>query len=720
MTEVECGLTSLAMVLEYYGLKRSVGDLRVQFGVGRDGASALSIVKAARKCGMRVRAISLKEGEFRHMPLPAIIHWEFNHFVVVERWSKKFVDIVDPADGRRRLTPEEFDKGFTGVVITLEPGVEFQRGTSASRVTLKTYVKLAIQRAPGAMLQVLIASIILQAFGLVTPLLTAVVIDEVLPAHLTNVMTVLGVGMVVVLASIGVTTLLREWVLIYLENRIGIQVMFSFLEHLFSLPFSFFQQRSTGDLLARMNSNNTIRDMLSNQLVGAFLDSGLVITYLIILLWASPPFGLATLVIGLLQMLVSFVTYSPLYNLANRELAAQGKTQGYITEALAGIETLKAAGAEGQAMGHWSNLYFDQLNISIRNGYFNASVGVVMGFLRSSAPMALLWLGAMQVLNGQLSLGTMLALTSLAASFLSPLSSMVSRIQQLQMVQANLERLSDVTMSLPEQNQALVQFPPRLSGRIKLDHVSFQYTPDSPKVLNNINLIIEAGQKVAIVGRTGSGKSTLGKLLLGLYIPTSGQISYDGLPLQRLHYQEVRRQFGAVLQNTTIFSGTILHNITLNNPSMTKDQAFQAAQVAAIHDDVKKMPLGYDTFIGEGGSALSGGQRQRLAIARAVANNPSVLLLDEATSSLDVLTEQRVSQYLESLLCTQIIIAHRLSTVRNADLILVMEQGTIVEGGTHNDLMQHNGYYTRLVQQQLEKKERKSGQFKINLHQLTS
>ncbi len=702
MSEVECGLACLAMILSYYGRKTSLSELRTHFGVGRDGLSALDIVRAARNYGLRVRAISLQQNDFRFVKLPAIIHWEFNHFVVVERWSRKHVDVVDPARGRARLTSDEFDAGFTGVVITSEPGADFDRHAASSPRAFRTYVLQYIRQAPGTILQILGTSLLLQLFGLILPLLTRVVIDQIIPFKMSNVMVILGIGILVLCLAQTVTLLMRGWLLAYLQTRIDMRMMLGFVEHLLKLPYSFFEQRSTGDLLTRMASNIMLRDILSNQLLSTLLDSGLVVFYLVILMWLSLPFGLLTLGIGLLEVLLLLVSNRPIRTLTSRYLAAQGKSQGYLTEALSGIATLKGSGTEQRALERWSNLFFDQLNISLRYSYFSATLTTIMTALGALAPLALLWIGALQVLNGSISLGTMVALTALAAAFLSPLASVVASGQQFQLIGAHLERIADVTEAEVEQMGREVQQPPPLSGNIRLEQMSFRYARNAPEVLHRLDLTIEPGQKVAIVGPSGSGKSTLGKLLLGLYEPTEGTILYDGIPLQQLNYSEVRRQFGVVLQEATLFSGSILTNITLNNPTIDKEQVMEAAEIAAIHEDIMSMPMGYETFVSEGGSALSGGQRQRLAIARAIAHKPGLLLLDEATSHLDVATEQKVAEHLQVLACTQIIIAHRLSTIRNADVILVLDRGVIVERGSHDELLQRNGYYARLMHQQLE------------------
>ena len=705
MTMVECGAACLAMVLSYYGRKTSVSEVSTHCEIGRDGLSALNIVKAARHYGLRVRAISLPQNDFRFVKLPAIIHWEFNHFLVVERWTPKWVDVVDPARGRRRLTQEEFDTGFTGVVIMLEPGTQFERGGTIRKVSLWTYLLQYINQTPFTLLQVLGTSLVLQGLGLVFPLLTKLLIDQVLPFKQVDILTLLGVGMVMILLAQVVTSLLRSWLLVYLSARLDTHMMVGFFEHLLTLPYSFFQQRSSGDLLTRLGSNTVIRDTLSNQLISTILDASTVVIYLCILLWQSIPFGVLTVVIGALQAVLLLSTTRTMKELMGRELAAQGKSQGYTTEALIGMATIKAAGAEQRAMDRWSNLFFDQLNISIKRGYIGAVIGAAMSTLSSFSSLALLWLGTTQVLNGTISIGTMFALNTLATSFLSPLGSLVSSGQQLQLVHAHLDRITDITTSEPEQNVQIVQQPPPLSGNIRMEHVSFQYAPDAPYVLKDINLAIKAGQKVAIVGRTGSGKSTLGRLLLGLYLPTEGTIYYDKMPLSCMNYQEVRRQFGVVLQDSTIFSGSVLQNITLNNPNMSVEQAAQAAEAAAIHEDILQMPMAYETFVSEGGSALSGGQRQRLSLARALAHRPAILLLDEATSHLDVITERKVEQNLQYLACTQIIIAHRLSTIRNADLILVLDQGKIIERGSHRELQAKNGYYAQLIKHQMDNNE---------------
>jgi ATP-binding cassette subfamily B protein len=703
LSAVECGAACLAMILGFYGRKTPISECREYLDTGRDGATALAIAKAARHYGLRVKAFSLEPADFKYLRLPAIAHWNFNHFVVVERWSPRAVDLVDPAEGRRRLMAEEFDAGFTGVVLAFEPGVHFQRRNRAARLSWRAYLKEILGTAgiKGVLLQILGASLLLQVLGLAVPILTKVLVDQVLPFRMGNVITLLGIGMGILVLAQVVNGYLRAALLIFLQARLDSQMMLGFFEHVLALPFRFFQQRTSGDLMMRLGSNIIIRELLSSQTVSAILDGTFVLVYLGILLILQSSFGLLAVGLGALEVVLLLGTSRRMHRLMQRDLAAEADSQSYLVQALTGIGTLKASGAEDRALDHWSNLFFSRLNISLQRNHLSAMIDTALLALRTLSPMLLLWMGAVYVLDGRMSLGTMLALTTLATSFLTPLASLVSNGQRLQLVGAHLDRIADVVEAAPEQELQAVLVAPRLAGQIELTGVTFSYDPNSAPVLRDISLSIQPGQKVALVGRTGSGKSTLAMLLLGLYPPTEGEILYDGIPLERLNYRTLRSQFGVMLQESTLFSGSIRQNIAFNDPSLSLEQVMEAARLAAIHDEIMRMPMGYETLIAEGGTGLSGGQRQRLCLARALAHKPAILLLDEATSHLDVVTEGLVDQNLSDLACTRIVIAHRLSTIRNADLILVLDNGAIVERGSHEELLAQGGYYPQLVHRQL-------------------
>lgn len=705
MAATECGAASLAMILSYYGHHISISEVSTHCGVGRDGLSASTIVKGARQYGLNAKAISVHDTDkFAELELPAIIHWQFNHFMVVERWTPNFVYVADPAVGRKKMPREEFDKGFTGIVILLEPSERFvrRRGASSNAI-IGEYLQNSLKLAPGAMLQVLLGSFILLLFGLVMPGTTAVVINAIVPQSLTNVLPVFGLGMLMLVVSSTMLDYIRSVILIKLTARIDTHLMVSFFDHLLSLPLRYFQLRSSGDILTRLESNAVLRDIVNTQFISSILDTVSVVVYLAILLKASPLFALVTLFFGVIQVILMLSATKHMLTLLKSNLEAQGRSQGYLTEALVQISTLKAAGAEKHVRLRWLRLFFAEMSASVRSSYFGSFVAAVQNVLHSLAPLVLLLLGAQQVISGSMQLGTMMALLSLSSSFLGPLISLVSTGQRIQQAQAHLERIVDVMKAEPEQKpQEYMSTPtPRLTGHIHLANVGFQYDKNAKHVLHNINLTIKPGQKVAIVGRSGSGKSTLGKLLLGLYLPTEGEIYYDNIPLRSMNLSEVRSQLGVVMQDIGLFNGSIRENIAFNTPGIDLTAVVWAAQAAAIHDDIMKMPMDYETIVSEGGGGISGGQRQRLALARALVRNPAILLLDEATSSLDVTTERVVERNLNSLSCTQIIIAHRLSTIRNADVILAVDQGTIVEQGTHDELLKHNGFYARLIADQI-------------------
>lgn len=699
LTATECGAACLAMILGYHGRRTRLVECRDRCAGGRDGVSARTIAHAARSFGLNARAFSIEPTDLRHVPLPAIAHWNFSHFVVIERWSAGALDIVDPAAGRRRVLSAEVDSAFTGVVLTFEPTETFDARSSSDPV-LWSYLRRHLLSRPLVLAQILAASVLLQLLGLLLPTLTAVFVDYVFPLEMSELLPLLGVGIGVFSVAHLLTVYMRAALIGFIQSHLDMQLMLGFLGHLLSLPVSFFAQRPSGDLLQRLGSNLVVRELLAGQTLSLILDAGLVLTYLVVLLAREPVLGLTAVVIGSAQVGLVLATTSRATGLLQTHLAAQAQSQSYLHEALSGIRTVKASGSESRVLEHWSNLLLREVNAASTRSHLAAIVESGTSTLRLLGPLLLLWIGAQRVLAGELSAGTMLGLQVLAASALAPLASALLNAQRLQMVSAHLERLGDVLGAEPEQTLGPVRDTPRLRGAIELQGVSFAYDAQSPLILRNVSLRVEPGQKVAIVGATGSGKSTLGSLMLGLHAPTEGEVLYDGLRLRELDYRSVRSQFGVVLQEPFLFSESIRRNIAFGDPSLPLERVMQAARLAEVHDEIVSMPMGYETSPGEAGNAISGGQQQRLALARALALSPAILLLDEATSQLDAATEQRVEHHLSQLACTRIVIAHRLSTVRDADLIVVLDRGQIVERGTHASLLAQQGLYAALVARQ--------------------
>ena len=700
MQLADCGAACLGMVLAYYGRQVPLDELRQTTNTNRDGVDALAVTRAAQRYGLSAQGVVADLDVLAHLPPATILHWEFTHFVVFERLRRHGVEVVDPALGRRRLSMEVFRRSYTGVAITFEPGEDFQ--TSALRTTGTWRYLRPLLGQSRRLTRVLVASVLLRLLALALPLLTGLLVDQIVPRDDRELLVVAGVVMAAVVGYFFLATLLRSHLLLQLRTRLDVHLTTAFVEHLVDLPYAFFLGRSAGDLMMRLQSNTVVREFLTTGTISALIDGGLASLYLVLLFMLSPPLAALVLGLSLLQVMVLVLSWRRSQHLMSESLQIEAKSQSYTFELLAGIETLKAAGAERRAADHWERLFIDQVNVALRRGRLNAWVDAVMFTLQLGSPLAILVYGGVQVLDGNLSLGTMLAAAALAAGFLEPLATLIETGLKLQLLRSYMERINDVLDAPREQEGQTVATAPRLTGRVRADGVSFAYGgPLADPVVEDVSLEVQPGQLVGIVGRSGSGKSTLAGLLLGLYPPTSGRILFDGRDLAELDLKSLRRQIGIVTQRPYLFGGTIRQNIALSNPEMPLEMVVDAAKLACIHDEIVAMPMGYETLLVDGGASLSGGQQQRIALARALAHRPTILLLDEATSDLDSVNERRAKHNISALGCTRIVIAHRLSTIVDADLILVMEDGRIVQRGSHHELMALPGAYRDQVVAQL-------------------
>jgi ABC-type bacteriocin/lantibiotic exporter with double-glycine peptidase domain len=703
----DCGAACLAMVLGHLGRDVPLAEVREAAGIsGRDGVDALSIMRAAEWYGLRGRGLSLDLEQIHYVPSGSIVYWEFNHFVVFERISKRGVHIVDPAMGPRVVSPARFAEAFTGIVLVFEPSDTFEPRSRGGNRFAWYVEQLSGQRH--VLWRVLVTSILLRLFGLALPLVTAVIVDRVVPRSDLHLLLVVAIGLVSLLVFQTISTLVRSHLLLQLRTNLDTRLTLGFVEYLSRLPYDFFQRRSAGDLMMRINNNATVRELLTSNSLSALIDGTLIIGYAILILLIAPMMGMIVIGLGIVQVAVFYLSRRGYRDLLARSLEAQSRSQSYLIEMLRGMETLKAAAAEASAVERWSNLYVDELNVSLDRGRLSARVDAISNLLTTGSPLVVLLIGALQVMSGALSLGEMLAIDSLAIGLLVPLSTMVHGALELQMLGGYMDRLDDVLHTEPEQIGQEVARAPRLTGRVTLENVSFRYGDNLPFVVRNVSVDIRAGMTVAIVGRSGCGKSSLARMIAGLYRPTEGRVIFDGRDLARLELKSLRRQIGIVFQSPSLFAGSVRAAIALADPRASLERIAEVARIAAVDEDIRAMPMGYDTILSDGGASMSGGQRQRIAIARALVHQPALLILDEATSALDSETERRVVENLAHLRCTRIILAHRLSTIVDADLILVMDGGQLVESGTHQELLSHGAHYARLVAAQLQTEDARS------------
>jgi ATP-binding cassette subfamily B protein len=701
----DCGAACLVMVSRYWGKKFSVNRVRDIANVDRNGASLRGLSAAAESVGFSTRPVKASLDQLAKQTLPAIAHWEGKHYIVVYEITKKNVIVADPAIGQLTLTHREFLAKWTGYALLLEPTALFK---DAKETTTPFWQFFELIKPYGFVLaEVFVASLLIQIFGLITPIFTQIILDRVVVQRSELTLFSIGLGLLIFGVFRVMIIGLRQYLLDHTANKVDLALIVGFIRHTLRLPLGFFESRYVGDIVSRVQENRKIQRFLSGQALSILLDLLTVFIYVGLMFWYSWKMALVVLIIVPPFFLLALIATPFLRRISREIFNAYASESSYLIEVLSGIRTVKSTAVEQTVRWHWEEL----LQQEIKKGFAGQVIGnrlqIFSNLIESLMTTALLWFGASLVIKNQLTIGQLVAFNMLLSSVISPFQRLTVLWNEFQEVTIAVERINDVLDAEPEEDlhhQARQSLPP-IQGNIRFDNVTFRYHPESDiNVLENLSFELKPGQMVALVGRSGSGKTTISKLVLGLYPPTDGKVLIDGQDITSLSLHSLRHQVGVVDQDTFLFGGTIRENISLGHPDAKLEAIIEAAKLAGADEFIKKLPMGYESQIGEGGGMLSGGQRQRIAIARALLGNPKLLVLDEATSHLDAESERIIQNNLIKIIGdrTTLVIAHRLSTVRHADLILVLDKGILIEQGTYEELMIKRGHYYYLNQQQLD------------------
>jgi len=705
MEAVECGAAALAIILGYHGRIVPLEELRLECGVSRDGSKASNVLRAARKYGLVAKGFKYENIEKLYdLSLPVILFWNMNHFLVLEGFKNGKVYLNDPASGPRVVTLEELDASFSGVVLTFEKGPDFvKKGEPPSM--LRAFRK-RLEGSENALAYVMLCGLFLVVPGLVIPTFSRVFIDDYLVGQRASIVTPLLIGMALTAFLRMALTYLQEYYLLRLETKIALSNSTEFFNHILRLPVSYFAQRYAGEIGSRLQINDKVAETISGKLTTTVVDSILVVFYAVLMMLYDVPLTLLCIAIALLNVGGMKLVARRRVDASRRLQQDYGKLMGTAMNGLQLMETIKATGGESEFFARWAGYQAKALRSQQELDTLSQLLNAVPPLVSNLTTALILLLGSLKVMDGGMTVGMLVAYQSLMGSFNKPLATLVSFGAAVQELEADMNRLDDVLRFPVDEQYTRDGQPtaalkaaevPKLAGEVELRDVTFGYSPLDPPLIENFNLKVRPGRRVAIVGRSGSGKSTISKLLAGLYKPWSGQILFDGVPVDKLPPELVRNSLAFVDQDIFLFGGTVYENVTMWDATLPRAAVTKACRDAAIDDDIQARSDKYDSRVEEGGRNFSGGQRQRLEIARALVGDPTILVLDEATSALDPATELWVDEAARRRGCTCIIIAHRLSTIRDADEIIVMERGKIVQRGTHDELKDQPGLYAELI-----------------------
>lgn len=700
MEALECGAASLSMVLAYYGKWLPLEQVRVDCGVSRDGSKAINILKAARNYGLAAKGYRYEPDQLKENgKYPCIIHWNFNHFVVLSGFSRGKAVINDPAKGIVKVDMEEFDKAFTGVAIFFEPSETFVPGGRRRSV-----VSFALSRLKGnwtAFYFVVLTTMVASIFSMISPAFSRIFLDRILsdenPEWMVPFLAILAGFTFVSLAVL----FIQQIFMLKISGKLAITANSRFFWHVLRLPMSFFSQRMAGDLSERQSTNAYVTGMVINMFAPLMLQFISLFLYLFIILRYSVSLTLIGVASVLLNIWAAQVLSKKRINITRVSMRDSSKLVGTTVAGIEMIETIKASGAENGFFEKWSGYQAAVNTSNIKALKLQQFYGAIPSFINSLSNVAVLMVGVYLTLEGQFTIGMILAFQGYMSSFMAPAMSLISASQSLQEMRSKMERIEDVLLyqTDPDYNDAFEHTGSydKLSGNVELKNIVFGYSTLEPPIIKDFSMTLRPGSKVAIVGTSGCGKSTLAKLISGLYQPWSGEILLDGKPRSEHSRQILTSSIAVVDQDVILFEDTIANNIKMWDDSIEDFEVILAARDAQLHSDIMQREDGYSYKITEGGKDFSGGQRQRMEIARVLAVDPTIIILDEATSALDAKTEFEVVNSINDRGITCIVIAHRLSTIRDCDEIIVLDKGTIVERGTHAELLARRGAYTQLV-----------------------
>ena len=689
----ECGLACLTMVSAAHGQRLDLHLLRSRFATSAKGATLKQIVEQAATLGFASRPLRLELDELHQLQTPCILHWNLNHFVVLKKAGPRRVTILDPALGERRLTTAEVSHHFTGVALELTPNADFTPEKAGPRLKLRQLTG-KVRGLGRSLLQIFAVAAVLELFAILAPLFNQSVIDDVITSGDRDLLSVLILGFGLLLVAQTVVGLARSWMVMVLGQTLSLQWSGNMFAHLIRLPVDFFERRHLGDIVSRFGSVGAIQKTLTTSVIEAILDGVMAIAALVMMIIYAPFLSLITVAAVVSYGLLRWASYRPFRDAAAERLVVSAKENSHFLETLRAMTPLKLFGREEDRRARWQNLVVDVQNRDVRTARMNIAFSTANTFIFGIENLLVFGLGARMVMNGQSStsalftVGMLLAYIAYKGQFTGRIGALINYSVDLRMLGLHAERLADIALTPPERDNPAATgldacMPSHdlahLPASVELRNVSFRYGDGEPWILRNADFVVAEGQSVAVTGASGCGKTTLLKILLGLLAPTEGEVLFGGMAVRQLGMANVRRQLGTVMQEDVLLTGSLLDNIAFFDSPADPQRARACAAMAQVHDDIARMPMGYQTLVGDLGSGLSGGQKQRLLLARALYKQPRVLALDEATSHLDVVNERAVTHALAQLRLTRIVIAHRPETISGAQRVVLVKEAKVTE-----------------------------------------